>query len=458
MQQQLQLLGAKPNGTWMPGEDGAPSVEALEFVAELVRQFAPCIRLVVPEQHWGILRGTRHRGSSAPAADGMPQTGRNVVCAKPQRQIVVPACSADMFGSAMDNKEERVVAEMSEFHGMKWRNTAAAHANLDHAIKGGRIKQLVFRPRPFGWFERGMLVDGGLVPAALLDAGLFIYNCSMHIKRGVLSSQLEIPGASSRAEAALWNSVIHTMEGELNITPGAVTVSLAVERACAPDELGLMLDALEGRTRAVCFYPETFLTDLAARYGISPGFVLPHISQLMRGCAPVEQAMEQVAAEANSKGLGLYSAGGIVVNASSGASDLHRRTFGQPRIAREGLESYISAALKFLANLLSPDSCATKSAACIDGRRVELYATTLWQWGRSNSIASDGRVVHADLLCSMTDKELARALQSTGGEGRKRSYDFASRILKKSLCSWDSAPSLARMTENMFGEHLLTGL
>ncbi len=458
MQQQLQLLGAKPNGTWMPGEEGAPSVEALEFVAELVRQFAPCIRLVAPEQNSGIRRHTLHMSSMAPTADGMPQTSHNVVCAKPQRQIVVPACSADMFSSAMDNKEKRVVAEVSEFHGMKWRNTAAAHANLDHAIKGGRMKQLVFRPRPFGWFERGMLVDGGLVPAALFDAGLFIYNCSMHIKRGVLSPQLEIPGVSSRAEAVLWNSIIHTMEGEINITPGAVTASLAVERACAPDELGPMLDALEGRTRAVCFYPETFLTDLAARYGISPGCILPHISQLMRGCAPVELAMEQVATEAESKGLGLYSAGGIVVNASSGVSDLHGGNFGQPRIDGKGLESYISAALRFLANLLSPDSCATKSAASVDGRRAELYATTLWQWSRSNSIASDGRVVHADLLCSMTDRELARALVSTGGEGRKKSYHIASRILKKSLCSWDGAPSLARMTENMFGEHLLTGL
>jgi malate synthase len=180
--------------------------DALEFLADLVREFRPRLTALLDA------RAVRHRGWANGATPGFLTETAGVregdwridpVPADLQRRVVEITGPVDrkMIINALNSGADVFMADFEDATSPTWANMVSGQANLrdavrrsishDDAASGKRYElsprpaTLFVRPRGLHLPERHVVVDGGVAPGSLVDFALyFFHNAAELVRRG----------------------------------------------------------------------------------------------------------------------------------------------------------------------------------------------------------------------------------------------------------------------------------
>jgi malate synthase len=226
--------------------------DALQFVAELHRRFAPrrAELLELRDEH-------RRRAASTGSLDFLPETreiresGWTVAPAPPALQdrrveMTGPASPARMAINALNSGAQVWLADLEDASSPTWHNQVDGVLNLRDAARGTlgftspEGKQYALRQdaplavvvtRPRGWHlpEHNVTVDGQTASASLVDFGLHFFHTADLLLAGGHGPYYYLPKLESHLEARLWNDVFTFAEEHLGLEHGTVRATVLIE-------------------------------------------------------------------------------------------------------------------------------------------------------------------------------------------------------------------------------------
>src|SRR5205823_4524947 len=234
---------------------------ALEFVAELEREFGPRRRELLQAR-----TERRRRLRAGELLDFLPETRQ--VRESDWRVAPVPAdmqqrwveitgpTDRKMMINALNSGADGFMADFEDANAPTWRNMVSGHQNLRDVIDGtitydgsdGRHYELGPNPatllvRPRGWHlpERHLLIDSQPVAGALFDFGLYFFHCAPRLRARGTGPYFYLPKLESHLEARLWNDVFCFAEDALGIPRGTIKATVLIETLPAAFEMDEIL-------------------------------------------------------------------------------------------------------------------------------------------------------------------------------------------------------------------------
>ncbi|GEO96121.1 malate synthase A [Kocuria turfanensis] len=226
--------------------------DALQFVAELHRRFAPRRAELL-----GAREQNRRRAASAGTLDFLPETreireGDWTVAPAPEAlqdrrvEMTGPASPAKMAINALNSGAKVWLADLEDASSPTWHNQVDGILNLRDAARGtlsftspdGKEYALrqdaplaVVVTRPRGWHlpEYNVTVDGQPASGALVDFGLHFFHTAQQLLANGHGPYYYLPKMESHLEARLWNDVFTFAEEHLGIDHGTVRATVLIE-------------------------------------------------------------------------------------------------------------------------------------------------------------------------------------------------------------------------------------
>ncbi len=264
--QGLRWTGPRPLGD-RSAQARVLTPQALAFVASLARDFREELQVLLAEREErqrrfdegfrpGYLPGTTalRGGNWTVAALPAALLDRRVeITGPPDRKMLINALNSGASVHMSDFEDS--LAPTPD-------NLIEGQANLQDAVRGVLVHEeggkryalnpetalLMVRPRGLHLVEAHLLVDGEPVPAALFDAGLFLFHNAAELVRQGKVPCLYLPKLEHFLEARLWDRILGTVERELGLEAGAVKVTVLIETLPAAFQMDEIL--FELRTRA----------------------------------------------------------------------------------------------------------------------------------------------------------------------------------------------------------------
>jgi malate synthase len=253
--------GLELRGAVSPSFDEVLSPDALEFVAELQREFGA--------RRAELLRDREHRRALLRAGamlDFLPETkaireSEWTVAPVPadlqQRWVEITGpTERKMTINALNSGADGFMADFEDANAPTWRNMVEGHINLRDAIErtityhgsDGRHYELNENPatllvRPRGWHlpERHLLVDSEPVAGAFFDFGLYFFHCAPRLLKAGSGPYFYLPKMESHREARLWNDVFNFAQHALGIERGTIKATVLIETLPAAFEMDEIL-------------------------------------------------------------------------------------------------------------------------------------------------------------------------------------------------------------------------
>ena len=228
--------------------------DALEFLADLVREFRPRLR--------GLLeaRGNRRLGFLPETAEVRATDWRiDPVPGDLERRIVEITGPVDrkMIINALNSGADVFMADFEDSTSPTWANVVSGQANLRDAVRrtityedpasGKRYTlspkpaTLFVRPRGLHLPERHVLVDGEAAPGALVDFGLYFYHNAAELVRRGTGPYFYLPKLQSHLEARWWNDVFLRAQDLLGLPTGTIRATVLIETLPAAFEMDEIL-------------------------------------------------------------------------------------------------------------------------------------------------------------------------------------------------------------------------
>jgi malate synthase len=245
-----------------PAFDKVLTPDALEFVAELQRQFGPRrlellearvqrrARLAAGES-LGFLPDTawvREDDDWTVAPAPKPLEQRWVEITGPtDRKLVI---------NALNSGADGFMADFEDASAPTWQNMVTGHINLRDAIErritydgsDGRHYELVDDPatllvRPRGWHlpERHLLIDSEPISGSLFDFGMYFFHCAPRLLAHGAGPYFYLPKMESHLEARLWNEVFCAAQDMAGIQRGTIKATVLIETLPAAFEMDEIL-------------------------------------------------------------------------------------------------------------------------------------------------------------------------------------------------------------------------
>jgi malate synthase len=236
--------------------------EALDFVADLHRRFAPQRRNLLEARSQrreevartgklDFLAETREVREASWSVAPLPSDLLD------RRVEITGPTERKMAINALNSGAQVWLADFEDANAPTWANMVEGHVNLVDAIDGvieivvpdGKSYRLTAsRPatimvRPRGWHleERHLLIDDQPVVAALFDFGLhFFHNARRLMNRGS-GPYFYLPKTESHLETRLWNDVFNHAQDALDIPRGTVRATVLIETIPAAFEMDEIL-------------------------------------------------------------------------------------------------------------------------------------------------------------------------------------------------------------------------
>lgn len=257
------MSGIKVVGKQVDRGDLILTPDALEFVAELNREFAGR-----RDELLAARAERRARLAQEPKLSFLAETAE--VRAADWQVAPAPADLTDrrveitgpterkMTINALNSGANVWLADLEDANTPHWQNVVSGQVNLYDAIRreieftspeGKRYTLHTDRPlativvRPRGWHldERHLEMDGRPAVGALVDFGLhFFHNARELIERGS-GPYYYLPKMESHLEARLWNDVFVAAQRKLNIPRGTVRATVLIETITAAFEMDEIL-------------------------------------------------------------------------------------------------------------------------------------------------------------------------------------------------------------------------
>ena len=239
------------------------TLEALDFIADLHRQFEP------QRQDLLARRAARQKEfDRGKLPDFLPDTRKMReqqwrVAPQPKdlldrRVELTGPTDRKMVINALNSGASTFMADFEDANCPTWHKMVDGQLNLRDAVRrtitfeqnGKRYhlkdKTAVVIPRPRGWHldEKHVHVDGKAVSGALFDFGLFFFhNAKELIARGS-GPYFYLPKMESHLEARLWNDIFLFSQEELKISRGSIKATALIETVVAAFEMDEILHEL----------------------------------------------------------------------------------------------------------------------------------------------------------------------------------------------------------------------
>ena len=275
--------------------------EALGFLEELTRRFAPSIREALDRRAERIARLAK--GESL---DFLPETAS--IRAQDWKVAPLPhdlmhrtveitgPTDRKMVINALNSGADVFMADFEDATSPTWENLIEGQLNLRDAVrrklsfddpatgKQYRLNEktavLVVRPRGLHLPDRHVTLDGIPIPGSLLDFGLyFFHNAHELIARGT-GPYFYLPKLESHREARIWNDVFLFAEEALRLEPGTIKATVLIETLPAAFEMDEILYELREHSAGLNCGRWDYIFSFIKTRQTDPAAVLPDRSQV----------------------------------------------------------------------------------------------------------------------------------------------------------------------------------
>jgi malate synthase len=280
----------------VPAEaEGVLTDEALEFVANLHRQFNPRREELLQRRH-----AVHAEIADGRAPEFLPETkhirmGEWQVAPTPpdladRRVEITGPTDRKMLINALNSGARVFMADHEDALSPTWENVTVGQRNLQDAVRrtitfenpDGRVytlndqtATLLVRPRGWHLVERHVTVDGEPISASLFDFGLyFFHNARELIARGS-GPYFYLPKMESHLEARLWNDVFTAAQQTLGIPHGTVRATVLIETILAAFEMEEILYELRDHAAGLNAGRWDYIFSLIKIMKDSPNHILP---------------------------------------------------------------------------------------------------------------------------------------------------------------------------------------
>ncbi len=482
----------------VPGAEHVLTPEALAFVARLARTFTPRVRDVLAR------RRDRQRAWDAgrmPAfdVDAAAIRAGDWVCAplpldlvdrrveitgppEPRRVLHALASGANVYMADLEDALaptfENLVGAQSALHGAARRTLSARGSDGRLLTVPASPAILMMRPRGWHLWERNVRVDNQPVPAALFDAGLYLFHNAHALQAHQSGPYLYLPKLEDAHEARLWADILGRAQEWLGLGEGSVRVTVLIETFPAlfameeilhalrhfaaglnlgrwdllfsrikvtAEDPGALLPDREAVTMAQTFLAAAteLLVDTCHRRGVlAMGGMAAQIP--LRDSRDNDAAIEEVRADKLREVLaghdGTWVAHPALVPVARDVFDAHMRGPNQIHVTRpaprvhaadltavpvgphtwDGTLRAIDVALRYLAAWIGGTGCVAMDARMEDAATAEIARTLLWQRVHHRARLDDGSVVDAGRIAAAITSRTELLASTLGPTSRDR--------------------------------------
>ena len=291
----IQVIGAVSEGFEL-----ALTPEALEFVADLHREFNPTREALLKKR---VERQAEFDAGALPEFRSDTQEMRSgdwKVAATPddlqQRwaEITGPV-ERKMMINALNSGADGFMADFEDSLAPHWENVVNGQINLIDAVRrrieftnpAGRVYKLneetatlLVRPRGWHLVEKHVLVDGQPISASIFDFGLyFFHNAAELLKRGS-GPYYYLAKLENHIEARLWNDVFNKAQDDLSIPRGSIRATVLIETILAAFEMEEILYELREHGVSLNAGRWDYIFSIIKKFSSRPEFVLPERVQV----------------------------------------------------------------------------------------------------------------------------------------------------------------------------------
>jgi malate synthase len=303
--------------------------EALEFVAELEREFGPRRRELLEAR---IERRDRLRGGEMldflPETQGIRESDWRVAPVPDdlqQRWVEITGpTDRKMMINALNSGADGFMADLEDANAPTWRNMVTGQLNLRDAIDGtitydgsdGSHYELGEQPatllvRPRGWHlpERHVLIDGEAISGALFDFGLFFFHCARRVLDAGSGPYLYLPKIESHLEARLWNDVFCFAQDQAGLDRGTIKATVLIETLPAAFEMDEILYELRDHSAGLNAGRWDYIFSSIKCFADRAGMVLPDRGDVTMTVPFMQAYTELLAATCHRRGA--HAMGGM---------------------------------------------------------------------------------------------------------------------------------------------------
>jgi malate synthase len=293
--------GVALSGPLRPGYDAVLTSDALAFVADLARTFAPRVTELLARRRE---RQTRFDAGERP--DFLPETAdvrsrEWTVAPLPndlldRRVEITGPTDRKMVINALNSGASVFMADFEDANSPTWDNLVQGHINLSDAVRRkieftasdtgkkyalkDKVAVLLVRPRGWHLVERHMTVDGKAVPGGLFDFGLFFFhNAREQLARGT-GPYFYLPKMESHLEARLWNDVFVRAQDKAGIPQKSIKATCLIETLPAAFEMDEFLWELRDHSAGLNCGRWDYIFSFIKKRAEDPTAVLPDRSQV----------------------------------------------------------------------------------------------------------------------------------------------------------------------------------
>ncbi|MGM9381041.1 malate synthase A [Streptomyces antibioticus] len=253
----LAIVDAEP----LPRQEEVLTEEALAFVAELHRRFAP-------RRDELLARRAERRAEIARTStlDFLPETAAiraddswrvapSPAALEDRRVEITGPTDRKMTINALNSGARVWLADFEDASAPTWENVILGQLNLidaytrridftdpvsgkSYALKdAAELATVVMRPRGWHLDERHLQVDGEEVPGALVDFGLYFFHNARRLLDLGKGPYFYLPKTESHLEARLWNDVFVFAQDHIGIPQGTIRATVLIETITAAYEM-----------------------------------------------------------------------------------------------------------------------------------------------------------------------------------------------------------------------------
>lgn len=294
------MLGTDVTAATTPHTAGILTPRALEFVAQLERQFGERRRELLALRHERQARLDAGERPDFLLETADIRAGNWQIAPTPnvlQKRWVEITGPTDrkMVINAMNSGADVFMADFEDANAPTWDNLIEGQANLRDAIRRqvdftadtGKKYALNEKPallmvRPRGWHleERHVQVGGRAVSASLFDFGLyFFHNAQELINRGA-GPFFYLPKLESHREARLWNDVFNAAQDALGIPRGTIKATVLIETILAAFEMDEILYELRDHSAGLNAGRWDYIFSCIKKFAKQGDFILPDRAQV----------------------------------------------------------------------------------------------------------------------------------------------------------------------------------
>jgi malate synthase len=285
----------------LPRFDEILTADALDFLAELTRQFGA--------RRAELLQARADRyatGSPGTMLDFLAETAeiradRSWQVAPPAPGLADRRCeitgptSRKMTINALNSGARVWMADFEDATAPSWFNVVDGQLNLFDALRreidftdengrryevGAETPTVLVRPRGWHLEERHLSLDSSPVPGAFVDFGLYFFHNAETLIASGAGPYFYLPKMESHLQARLWNDVFSYAQNRLEIPYGSIRATCLIETTPAAFEMEEILYELRDHSSGLNAGRWDYIFSMIKNFADSADHLLPDRSQV----------------------------------------------------------------------------------------------------------------------------------------------------------------------------------